>query len=518
MRTNGLALVPGIAYGPLWAPASAPPAAGDLDDFHRARERFVAQTGSLPDGLGPMYEALAFDPSWDEGIGARLATGDTLSAAVAGTAAEAAGELRALADPYLAARGDDLVQVGAQLVRLLGGAAAPPPRDAILCAHDVSPVELQGWAAELGGVLLLDVAPTAHLAIVARGLGLPAIALAGPSAARLRALAATEVANPAPALLNGFEGWLESAPDDALVRAYPPERIVAQPDPEPVVVEGRRIGVLANINLPEQSALGATLGADGIGLLRTEFLYVDRAQPPSLEEETAAYRMVATAFAGKPIVVRTLDLGGDKLGAGFADDGVDHGMLGVRGVRLTLRHPELFARHLNAIVDGFAGAELFVMFPMVAVVDEFERARDAVAAVVRARGAKMPQLGLMLEIPAAAYALAEFAAAGASFISLGTNDLAQYFFASDRLSAEHAAYDIVHRAAWREFLRDVIHKAKQAGLEAGVCGEAAGDASLSTFWLEAGVDKLSVAPGLVPWLKTRLRTSAPHLAQGAFTA
>jgi phosphoenolpyruvate-protein kinase (PTS system EI component) len=147
------------------------------------------------------------------------------------------------------------------------------------------------------------------------------------------------------------------------------------------------------------------------------------------------------------------------------------------------------------------------MFPMIAVPEEFVRARDAVIeAVQSAHAARTPRLGLMLEIPAAAFALEEFARSGAQFVSFGTNDLAQYFFASNRLTSEQTDYDPAHRLAWRSFLRDAIRRAKAAGLDVGVCGEAAGDAALTSFWVDAGVDKLSVVPGLVPWLKAQLRT------------
>jgi phosphoenolpyruvate-protein kinase (PTS system EI component) len=495
----------------LWAPFTAEPAGGGFEEFRRARGRFVEGAAELPDDLGPMYETLANDPTWEEGISARLAAGAVLSDAIVETAEEAAATLRTLPDPYLAARGDDLVQLGSHFVRLLAPETPEPPEDAILCARDVSAVELQRWSPLLSGVALIGVAPTAHLAIVARGLGLPAVVLDETCAAQLPAPAAMGTATPA--LLQGFEGWLEIGPDPALAGAYPAERISARPDPAPVFARGRTVGVFANLNAASDAALAAGLGADGVGLLRTEFLYVDRAEPPPVEEEVAAYRTVAAAFAGKPIVARTLDLGGDKLGAPFRDDGVDHGMLGVRGIRLTLRHPDLFARHLRALVTGFAGTDLRIMFPMVAVPEEFARARDALDEVLgELNSACRPQLGLMLEIPAAAFALDEFARAGARFVSLGTNDLAQYFFASDRLGAEHARYEIPKRAAWRAFLRDALAKAKAAGLEAGVCGEAAGDATLSEFWLTSGVDELSVAPALIPWLKSRLRSISSPLA------
>ncbi len=506
MLCKGIALVPGVAVGALWTPIPGDVATGGVAEFERARGQFILQTAELPDDLRQMYEALASDPLWEDEITKRLAAGATLGAAITQTAAAAAQELAALDDPYLAARSADLIQLGAQFVRLLDAEAAAPPEHAIVCARDLSAVELQTWSRLIGGVALIDVAPTAHVAIVARGLGLPTVALAGASAAGAVDTAVRDGGAPR-AVLNGFAGWLETAADDEVIRSNPPQRIVAQPDHEPVVVEGRRIGVFANINAPSEAALGATLGADGIGLLRTEFLYVDRSQPPTLAEESAAYRTVARAFTGRPIVVRTLDLGGDKLGAGFAADGADHGMLGIRGIRLTLRHPELFARHLRAIIDGFAGSDLHVMFPMVAVPEEFVRARDAVfEAVQSAHATRTPRLGLMLEVPAAAYALEEFAQSGAGFVSFGTNDLAQYFFAANRLTSANTDYDPSHCRAWRSFLRDAISRAKAAGLDVGVCGEAAGDPALTDLWVDAGVDKLSVAPGLVPWLKANLRT------------
>jgi phosphoenolpyruvate-protein kinase (PTS system EI component) len=261
------------------------------------------------------------------------------------------------------------------------------------------------------------------------------------------------------------------------------------------------------VNFPEDAPFAAALGADGIGLLRTEFLYVDRAEQPPLEEERAAYARIAATFAGRPIIVRTLDLGGDKLGMGIEHDGLDHGMLGVRGIRLSLRRPEPFVQHLRAILEGFAGADLRLMFPMITLPEEFAQARDLVLSAVRSTGATIrPPLGIMVEVPAAAYAFEGFANEGATFVSFGTNDLSQYFFASDRLSLD-TAFDPTKNGAFRTFVAGAVSRAKQAGLEVGVCGEAAGSAHMTEFWLDCGVDELSVSPGLVPWLKGRLRNA-----------
>jgi phosphoenolpyruvate-protein kinase (PTS system EI component) len=500
MRCNGTAVVPGVAHGALWRPAGASDAAGTLEDFRRARDRFAAEAGVLPGDLRAVYEALVADSMWEEGVASKLAEGRPLSEAIRQTARAASAQLGRLDDPYLRARASDFDQVGAHLVRLLEG-AAEPPAECIVAARDVSPIELQRWSPRIAGIVLLDVSATAHVAIVARGLGLPAISLGG-EAARLCELPA---ASDAVAVLDGFEGWLETASDAALRAAYPAERISAQPDPAPVALGARRIGVFANVNAPDDAPLAAQLGADGVGLVRTEFLYVDRDAPPSFEEETTAYRRIAAAFRGKPLIVRALDLGGDKLVARFRGNGVDHGMLGVRGVRLLLREPELFARHLRAVLQGFAGSDLRLMFPMIATADEFVAASRAVREAAGAAGTSVPPLGIMLEIPAAAYALETFARAGASFASIGTNDLEQYFFAESRLTATASRAD-GRSVAWRRFLGETIAKAKAQRLEVGVCGEAAGDPAFVEFWLAWGVDELSVAPALVPFVKDRLRT------------
>lgn len=507
MRYQGIAVVPGISHGALWAPrASVAEAPFGLEAFDAARLRFVAGTAALPDDLRTMYDAVAFDPAWDEGIERHLASGVSLVDSITATAAEIAGMLASLDDPYLRARNADFIQIGAQLVRLLGTPDAPVP-ESILCARDVSAVELAQWSSHLTGIVLIDVPPTAHVAIVARGLALPTVALAGTGDDLYRSAQRGGDGAALPSLLNGFEGWLETLPDNELRERYPAARIGSVPDPATVFAHGRTLGVYANVNLADEAGLASALGADGIGLLRTEFLYVGRTEQPPLEEERAAFSAVGAAFARGPIVVRTMDLGGDKSGLGIENDGLDHGMLGVRGIRLSLRRPDSFVQHAQAIVEGFAGSDLRLMFPMVTVPEEFRRARELVSEAVRRAGTPMPPLGVMVEVPAAAYAFDAFAREGASFVSFGTNDLAQYFFASDRLRIDNSSLDPASNPAFRSFVAEAIARAKAAGLETCVCGEAAGWAAMTSFWLACGVDELSVAPALVPWLKARLRTA-----------
>jgi phosphoenolpyruvate-protein kinase (PTS system EI component) len=497
MRWSGAAIVPGVAEGRLWMPQRASEAEGSLEDLHRVRGALRAEAATLPAGLADFYGPLLDDPLWSEGVGRRLDAGERLGAAVTAEAAEAAASLAALDDPYLRSRAADVEQLGAQLVRMLGGLQSPPAQ-AVVVARDVSPLELNAWAKHVAGLVLLDVAPTAHLAIVARGLGVPALGLHGTAAREVEAAAAERSAR---ALVEAFEGWLELEPAAALLAANPPRRVVTEPDAGHVFVAGRRLAVYANVNLTDDALLGAMLGADGVGLVRTELLYVGRSAPPAFAEERAAYARIAAAFPGKPLVVRTLDLGADKPVPWLDTTGAASG---ARGIRLLLNHPQLFAAHVAAILEGFAGSDLHVMFPMIGVPSEFERARDAVAAVARERGLPLPDLGFMLEIPAAAYALDAFVQAGAKFTSLGTNDLEQFFFAADRFAA--SGKEEGRDLAWRRFLRDATRRARDAGLRVGVCGEAASDPALASLWIESEVDSLSVAPGLVPWLKSELRS------------
>lgn len=487
VRISGRTVVPGVAQGPLWSPPTPVLSKGSWEDVLRARARFTQELSDLDPALATAHRALAEDAAWEPEVRRRLEEGQPLGQALVEAAEALAAPLRAVEDAYLRERAQDLIQIGHQLARLAAGEEVLPPEGALLCAASVSPAELLRWHRRLGGLLLCGVSPTAHLAIVARGLGLPALALGRELLNWLGHLA----------LLEATMGWVEVDPSPELLQAHPAERIRLEPDPEPL----DRVKVLANLNRPEEALWAREMGADGVGLLRTEFLYTGRSEPPSLELERASYQMVAQALAGKPIVVRTLDVGGDKSVPYLSQEGQDQGMLGIRGLRLSLRHPELFRCHLQAILEGFSGSQLWLMFPMVSRPEEFAQAVE----LLRSLHQPLPRLGLMLEVPAAAYDLDGFARMGASFISLGTNDLLQYFFAASRLEPELSDLQDPAAPAFQEFLREIVQKAHRVGLEVGVCGEAAGDPRLTAFWLEAGVDELSVTPGLVPWLKARLR-------------
>lgn len=494
---RGTIVVPGVAHGPLWQPERAhhgDATGGTIERFDDARRTVASDLQALPDDMRVMYEALLFDSSWEEGIAGRTRAGETLERAISETADQNARVLATLEDPYLRARAHDMEQLGAQLLRTMRG-VQDPPAGSIVLAADVSALELQRWSRTIAGLVLLGISPMAHLAILARAFGLPTIALPDRAILGVRG---GEVA-----LLDASEGWIETAPSAALFAAHPPERIPAQPDPHEVRVGGRRVGVYANVASLDDAAFASSLGADGIGLLRTEFLYTGERGVPSFDEECGTYAKIAEAMHGRPIVVRVLDLGADKMAPSLARAGEDYGMLGVRGIRLLLRRPELFERHARAVLAGFDDADLRIMLPMIALPEEFERARRIVQDAAWSLGRELPPLGIMFEIPAVAYEFAAFSRAGASFVSIGTNDLTQYFFAADRLQG---ALDVSPGMdAFSAYLTQAIAAARAAGLNVSVCGEAAGESAFTDLWLRSGVDTLSVAPGLIPWLKRRLR-------------
>jgi phosphoenolpyruvate-protein phosphotransferase len=421
--------------------------------------------------------------------------------------------LSSLPDPTLQARAADVEDIGARVLRhLIGAPASPamPTRPVILCADDLAPSELVAFPPErLLGIALAGGGPTSHVAILARALGVPTIMGLGES---LHA-----VTEGAFILLDGNDGRLVVDPDPEEVRevlavqqARDAEKHRAlQLRLEPARTrDGYRVEVGANVGRPEEAHVAVSAGADGIGLLRTEFLFVDREAPPTETEQERALRTILEALDGRPLVVRTLDIGGDKPVPYLPLPKESNPFLGLRGLRLLRRHEELLRTQLRVLLRlGYA--DLRIMFPMVATLDEFRWARAVTGAIVQeleAAGQRVApfQLGMMVEVPAAAL-LAEQFAKEVDFFSVGTNDLTQYVLAADRGHPELGDYqDPLHPAV----LRLIAHVCKAAHAEGrwvGVCGEAAGDRLAVPVLIGLGVDELSVAPSLVASIKDEVR-------------
>ena len=424
------------------------------------------------------------------------------------------GRYADLTDPYLRERGSDYRDVGAQVLAVLGAAPAQPQQmttPAILVADDLTPGEVSDLNPKLVlGVVLLKGGPTAHSSILLKALGLPTL---------VQAERTFGTAVPSVVAFDGATGelWLDPPPakleELRLLQKEASRQAekAAEKSREPALTaDGHHIHILANIGQVSDAANAAAAGAEGVGLLRTEFLFLDRNQAPSEEEQFEAMRTVASSFPGMPIVVRTLDIGGDKGVPYLAQEKEANPFLGVRALRLCFARPELFVTQLRATLRAGHGTCCRVMFPMVADRGDLLRARTILDEVHAALAAeKIPhawpiEVGIMIEIPSAALQ-AEALAQEADFFSIGTNDLTQYTLAVDRGNPELLPYqDAVHPAVLK-LIQEVVCGAAKHNRQVAVCGEVAADEFAAGLLVGLGVNELSVSASAIPQLKASLR-------------
>ncbi len=416
-----------------------------------------------------------------------------------------------LDDPYMQARIADLRDVQRRVLRLLLGQAAPVlqgPTPGILVADDLTPSDTAQLDPEaVQGIVTARGGPTSHVAVLARSLGIPAVVGVGPEV--------LTVEPGTPLAVDGDTGQVWVRPPAAVVERLRGRRAAqaaaTRADTRPAFTrDGHRVPVWANIVTPDDARRAVALGAEGVGLMRTEFLFVGREAPPDEDEQYRVYRAVVEALQGRPLVIRTADIGGDKAVPYLQEQPEANPFLGWRGVRMALERPELFLTQARAILRAGARGPVWAMLPMVATLDEVRAAKALWAQAqdeLQARGvafdAHMP-LGIMVEIPAAAL-LAEALAREVAFFSLGTNDLSQYTLAADRTNPRvaHLA-DAWHPAVLRLIAR-TVEAARSVGIPVGVCGELAGDPAAAVLLLGLGVDELSVNPPMVPQVKAALR-------------
>jgi phosphocarrier protein FPr len=460
---------------------------------------------------------------FQEGKNAARAWADAVSAATAAW--------EALDDPYLRARAADLRGVGDQVLRRLLHLPTDlgPTSAGIVVAPDLSPAEISGLdPSRVRGVACAFGGPTSHSAILARSLGIPAVVGAG------RTLLG--VAEGTTLVLDGEGGTITVDPSLAGVRATEKRRARRGREEAdarrraqlPAVTrDGLVVTVAANVAGPEEAAAAVAAGADGVGLLRTEFLFLGTDHMPGEDEQERAYRAAAEALGGRPLTLRTLDVGADKQ-LPYLDLEQEHNpSLGLRGIRLGLAHPELLAAQLRAVLRVAADYPVRVMFPMVATVDEFCRVRevlDQARESLAAGGVAVPgriEVGIMVEVPAAAL-MAETFVPHVDFFSLGTNDLAQYVLAADRGNAEVAVLaDALHPAVLR-LIERTARAATKGGRSVAVCGEVAGDPVAIPLLLGLGVTELSMAAARIAVAKQVVRAAdvgvARQLAAEALTA
>jgi phosphoenolpyruvate-protein phosphotransferase len=462
------------------------------------------------DEVGAIFEAQAIfarDPGIIDPALEAVAGGAAADAAILDSTDEQAGRLAAVDDEYFRARAADVRDVGRRVADLLRGTGASDlwhadGRPALIVADDLDPSAVATLRPELvAGIALAGGAPTGHAAIVARGLGIPLVLGLGDATLGLEAFAE--------ALLDGGLGQLIVEPDGrdlAAIASRPPD-----PSPAAALATATgdaRVTVSANVGSVLEAETAARLGAAGIGLVRTELLFLGRATPPTVGEQRATYARICAAFAGRPVVFRTLDVGGDKPAVWQADRPEANPALGLRGVRLGLERPALLDDQLTALLEAAAGGELRIMLPMVATVEEVRAVRERLGPLVAAavaRGIAPPaiQLGVMIEVPSAAL-VADGLAGVADFFSIGTNDLVQYTLAADRTNAAVAELASALQPAVLRLIDGVVRAAAARDRHVAVCGEAAADPEMIPLLVGLGVDELSVAPSSVAGVLARV--------------
>ncbi|QXI27559.1 phosphoenolpyruvate--protein phosphotransferase [Pseudomonas vanderleydeniana] len=479
-----------------------------------ARELQTLQEGAAGSAQAEIFRAhqeLLEDPELLEQAQLLLGQGKSAAFAWRGATEDTAALFKRLGNELLVERALDLLDVGQRVLRLILGAEARAqvlPDDTILIADQLTPSQtasldtrrVLGFATVGGGA-------TSHVAILARALGLPA--LCGLPAQVL------EVANGTPVLLDADLGQLHLTPEDAdiqqLLAKREQQRERRERDSElahhaAITRDGQHIEVTANVASLEEVEQSLALGGEGVGLLRSEFLYLERSSAPSVEEQAATYQAMAQALGPeRNLVVRTLDVGGDKPLAYVPMDGEANPFLGIRGIRLCLQRPELLRQQLRAILACAGQTRLHIMLPMITRLSELREARQLLVEEARALGiAELPKLGIMIEVPAAAL-MADRFAPEVDFFSIGTNDLTQYTLAMDRDHPQLASQaDSLHPAVLR-LIASTVKAAHAHGKWVGVCGALASEVLAVPVLLGLGVDELSVSVPLIPSIKAAVR-------------
>jgi len=493
-----------------------------------ARLRAMAASGQgARRGVLDAHEALLSDPGLRLRALARLEGGASAGAAWRESLRHAAATLAALADPRMAERRADLLDIERQVLRVLNGeppeAAIQLPSHAIVLATELLPSQLLSLdPARLAGVCTAEGGATSHVAILAASMGLPMLVAAGP--------AALAVAAGTPLVLDAEQGQLLVAPsagEQSRVSAAIAQRArqrtddIAAARQAALTRDGARVQVHCNLGAVAEAAPAVVGGAEGCGLLRTEFLFLDRAQAPDEEEQLATYQAIATALDGRVLTIRTLDAGGDKPLAYVPQAHEENPALGLRGLRTSLAQPALLDAQLRAIVRIAPAGQSRVLLPMVTELDEVREVRKRIESISAALGLPAPKLGIMIETPASAL-LADQLCAEVDFLSIGSNDLAQYTLAMDRLHPTLAArLDAVHPSVLR-LIERVARAAHARGIEVGACGALASDVDAVPLLVGLGVRELSVVPACIPRIKSLVRTLATadcaQLAQRALDA
>ena len=528
-RSGPLPASPGIAIGPVRRLSAAPAEPGAPEqvavepaadwrriveavatarrEIERARAVTARDVGAAQASIFDAHLSLLADAEMLADVKARLATGLGAAAAWSGCLAEVEAQWAGLPDPYLRERAADVRAVGEQVLRALTGQTARRMTDAgVLVADDLTPAETAGLDLDLvTGVVLAQGSPTSHAAILARARDIPVVVAAGRDV--------LDLAEGTTVVVDGSTGELHVAPSAEVVEEYRERareaaernaRQLALAEQPAISRDGTAFNVAANLGSVADARAALVGGADGAGLVRTEFVFLDRVAAPSVDEQRAVYDAIAEAMGGRRVTLRTLDVGGDKPLSYLPMPVEANPFLGQRGIRLSLEHRDLLRDQLAAMCETARRFPISIMFPMLTTPGELIEARQVLTEAAGPSG--LPEglrVGTMIEVPAAALKIEAFLPY-VDFVSIGTNDLTQYAMAAERGNGAVAALsDPLDPGVLR--LIDHVCRAARGRIDVAVCGEAASDELAVPVLAGLGVHELSVSPAAVPRVKAAVR-------------
>ena len=531
---TGKSILGGVAIGPLrvyrkeetqTAAASALTAEEELARFDAAREKAKEQLRALYDkaleevgeenaAIFEIHEMMLEDDDYIDAVRSIVENqGATAEYAVATTGDNFAAAFADMEDAYMKARATDVRDVSGRVVNILSGAEeqdALGDEPAILVADDLTPSEtVQMDKSKLLGFITRYGSANSHTAILARTMNIPALIGVDYDESWDGKLAVLDGYNhcvyvdPAPELL----GAMEDKRKDDLKQEALLQGLKKKPN---VTLDGREVKVYANIGNAGDVGLVLQNDGGGIGLFRSEFIYLNSQDFPTEEEQFAIYKRVAETMAGKKVIIRTLDIGADKQADYFGLDKEENPALGYRAIRICLTRKEIFKTQLRAILRASAFGAVSVMFPMIISVREIRDAKDVLEECrgeLRERGVAMGEveIGIMIETPAAVM-IAEELAEEVQFFSLGTNDLTQYTLAIDRQNPKLDAFYDAHHPAILRMIRQTVEAGHRHGCWVGICGELGADLTLTETFLRMGLDELSVSPAAILPLRKLIRS------------
>ena len=487
----------------------------DLKELYEKALRDIGESGAQ---IFEIHGMMLEDDDYNDSVRNTILTERINAEYAVSTAAENFSMVfSSMDDPYMQARAADVRDISMRLIQSLSGKSATreesePREQRIICADDLAPSEtMQLDRAQVSAFITAEGSVNSHTAILARTMGIPAVVDVGE---RLM-----QIENGTVAIVDGFTGKVYLDPDEKTLshmKRRLEEDIKAKAllqkykGMDNVTRDGRRIDVFANIQGLREVGAALLNDAGGIGLFRSEFLYLDRKDFPSEEEQFSVYKTVLQSMGGKKVVIRTLDIGADKQVDYFGLDKEENPALGLRAVRICLLRPEILCTQLRALLRASVFGRLSIMFPMITSLSEVMELKEILSEVRRELDKKRiayahdTEIGIMIETPAAAL-ISDRLAPHVDFFSIGTNDLTQYTLALDRQNRSLSRFYDPHHEAILRMIETVTNNAHAHGKWIGICGELGADTDLTEWFLRIGVDELSVSPAYVLPLRDRIR-------------